>query len=147
MSDMQDINKMGPNLYYLLASFIETLVTNGKTSYPGFWTDNCSGCSWGRAVVENSLSSAKLCVEVLKSQTLLCSHDNCANSSELLCSLLCSGLDFSGSSNHGWCSLYTIFGFSDKWLWWLGKGKSGVVNCLFCCVFFSDVALLLLVSC
>lgn len=57
----------------------------------------------------------------------------------LFCPLSRSDLDFSGSSNHVWCSLYAMFfGFSNKWLWWLGKGKSYVVNCLFCCVFWCD---------
>lgn len=69
-------------------------------------------------MMANTLCSVKLCVELLQSQTLLCSHDNCDNCSELFCSLLSSDLDFSGSSNHVWYSLYAMFfGFSDKWLW------------------------------
>lgn len=78
----------------------------------------------------NALCSVKLCVELLQSQTLLCSHDNCDNCSELFCSLLPSDLDFSGSSNHVWYSLYAmvflINGFGDLLV---GKGKTWVVNC------------------
>lgn len=85
-------------------------------------------------MIANTWCSVKPCVELLQSQTL-CSCDNC---SELFCSLLCSDLNFSGSSNHVWYSLYAMFlvflinGFGDLLM---GKGKSWVVNCLFCFLF------------